>query len=500
MEFGRLRAFFWPIHRQELRQYLPIFVVTLLLGINYHILRNLKYSLLVLAPDAGAEAIPFVQLWGLAPAALVMTYLLSRLCRRLTEGQVFYATVMGFLIFFALFTYVLYPLREQLEPKGAVIWMQSHLSPRLSGFIAIIRHWPLSLFYVASELWKVSVLAVLFWGFVNAKVRFSQAQRFYGPLVLATSLAGIAGGSINRFFPKWHWVQNIGTGVDPWHRSITAMMLVVIGVGLLAMFVFRYLERHSPRELVDGGQEGARRSWNFSVKEALRCLSRSPYLLSLGFIVAAEYTAFSLAEIMWKDRLRIYFPDPGDFNAFTGSVVVWANILSVAVSALLSGGLINRLGWRVAAIIGPVILLATSVAFYLFVVFPEAPIMRQVASLFSGASPLAVAVFLGGVHNCLCRVAKTCLVDPTKELAFVPLDQSTKIQGKAIIDGIGVHAGRAGGALVQHILLIFVPTVAAGAPIAGVIVIAIGLLWMRSVSFVGKKYGEITRERAATAS
>jgi ATP:ADP antiporter, AAA family len=488
-EFGRLRAFFWPIYTSELRQYIPIFLVALLLGVNYHILRNLKYGLLVLAPSAGAEAIPFVQLWGLVPGALLMTWLLAVLCRRLSQNQVFYITTAGFLIFFAAFQFFLYPMRERLEPTGLVEWLSAHLPPQLTGFVAIVRHWVISLFYVLAELWKVSILAVLFWGFVNTSLPLSKATRFYGPLMLASSLAGLLGGLVANWFPRAQWVQRVGIGDSPWQRTLSVMILLVIAVGVIAIVMFRYLERGNPPVAVTPRQE--KEIKGFSMREAFATLFRSPYLLALGLIGAVEYVAFGLGEILWKDQLKNHFPDPCQFTAYTGAVILWASILSALGSAVLSGGMINRLGWRKTAMMPPFILLICSLAFYAFVLFPQASFTVKSAALF-GSTPLAAAVFLGGVHNCLCRVAKNILWDPVKELAFVPLDTQTQLKGKAIIDGIGTHAGRAGGALVQQILLLGFSTVIAGAAVSLIVITVASLMWVKSASYVGKKY----RQRA----
>lgn len=481
-EFGRMRSFFWPIYSTELRQYIPIFLMTLFLSFNYHILRNLKYGLLVLAPSAGAEAIPFVQLWGLVPGAFLMTWVLAKLCRKLSQDKIFYLMTAGFLVFFGVFQFVLYPLREILEPTAVVEWLEVHLPSSMSGFIAIIRHWVISFFYVAAELWKVSIVAVIFWGYLNTHLSLDKASRFYGPLMVATSMAGIIGGYLTSWLPKAEWVQQIGIGEGSWERTLSVMMVIVIVVGAVAMILFRYLHRH------DLGESGVPKSEakisGFSVREAFRSLIQSRYLLSLGIIVAVEYIMFGLAEILWQDQLKAYCADPGQFTMLTGRVIFWSSILSLGGGAVLSGGLIRKVGWRYTAMITPIVVLVVSLAFYLFVLFPHASCMSWVAACF-GATPLTAAVFLGGVHNCLSRVAKSIFTDPTKELAFVPLDKQAQLKGKAIIDGIGMHAGRAGGALIQHLLLLGFSTVAGGAFLSFLVVVGSSFLWFNSVSYLG---------------
>ena len=39
-EFGKLRNFFWPIHRDELKLFLPLLIMYFLICLNYSILRT----------------------------------------------------------------------------------------------------------------------------------------------------------------------------------------------------------------------------------------------------------------------------------------------------------------------------------------------------------------------------------------------------------------------------------------------------------------------------
>ncbi|MBU6446351.1 MAG: AAA family ATPase, partial [Verrucomicrobia bacterium] len=73
--FGKWRSFFWPIHRHELKKFLPMFFVFFLIALNYNVLRSYKDSIVITAAQSGAEAIPFIKLWAVLPSAILFTLL-----------------------------------------------------------------------------------------------------------------------------------------------------------------------------------------------------------------------------------------------------------------------------------------------------------------------------------------------------------------------------------------------------------------------------------------
>ena len=105
-----------------------------------------------------------------------------------------------------------------------------------------------------------------------------------------------------------------------------------------------------------------------------------------------------------------------------------------------------------------------------------------------GTNPVAAATFLGAGIVLTSKAIKYSLFDPTKEMAYIPLDHELKTKGKAAVDVIGGRAGKAGGAFVQSMLLIAFAAkdVIVLAPIAFGFFIAVCLLWIFSVNILGK--------------
>src|SRR5271156_6910396 len=112
--FSRIRAYLWPIYRHELKKFVPMLLIFFLVGFNYSLLRATKDSLVVTAPSSGAEALPFLKVWAIVPCALLFTFIFTRVSNHLSRERVFYAMMSIFVVFFLIFTFLLFPFQEQL--------------------------------------------------------------------------------------------------------------------------------------------------------------------------------------------------------------------------------------------------------------------------------------------------------------------------------------------------------------------------------------------------
>jgi AAA family ATP:ADP antiporter len=111
-------------------------------------------------------------------------------------------------------------------------------------------------------------------------------------------------------------------------------------------------------------------------------------------------------------------------------------------------------------------------------------------------TPVAAASFLGAGIIILSKGIKYGLFDPTKEMAYIPLDDELKTKGKAAVDVIGGRAGKAGGAFVQSNLQIMLAAtalssganiVSATAPYAFIVFAVVAVLWLYAVKGLSKK-------------
>ena len=70
-----------------------------------------------------------------------------------------------------------------------------------------------------------------------------------------------------------------------------------------------------------------------------------------------------------------------------------------------------------------------------------------------GLTPLMAAVYAGMAQNILGKGTKYAMFDPSREMAYIPIDQEMKIKGKAAIDVVGGRMGKSGGGWIQMALI-----------------------------------------------
>lgn len=483
VEFSGWRAYFWPVHRYELKKLLPLLLILFLISFDYNVLRTLKDTLVVTAKKSGAEVIPFIKVWVMFPGSIFMTWLFTRLSNRLSREAVFYVMVGLFIGYFAAFAAFLYPHREELHPHAFADSLQAVLPLGLKGFIAMIRNWTFTSFYVMSELWGNIVMFVLFWGFANQITKIGEARRFYAILGVATNASGIIAGELSVLASQ-------GVGESAWESSMTVLITMVTIAGLLSLVVFRWMNCYVlQEEILEEKKEQAVRG-RISMRENFAYLFNSRYLLNIAVIVIAYNIVINLVEVLWKHQVRELYPDPSAFNLYMNQVMVWIGVIATFASLMVTGNVIRLFGWTFTAMLTPVILLITSVGFFGFFFFQD--YLYEFAVSLTGMAPLAIVVFFGTLQNCLSRGAKYTIYDATKEMSFVPLSSQCKIKGKAAIDGVCNRLGKSGGSFIHQSLLIVFSTLTASAPYVALILFGVIAAWMGSVSSLGRQFNALS--------
>lgn len=488
MEFGKWRSFFWPIHRWELKKFIPMFFMFFLISFNYNALRACKDSLVVTAPQSGAEAIPFIKVWAILPGALLLTYLFTRLANRFSREKVFYIFMCLFLGFFLLFTFVLFPSQEYIHPNALADKLQNILPEGFKGLIAMFRNWTFTLFYVMSELWGTAILSVLFWGFANDVTTVGEARRYYGLLMIGANIAGILSGQASVLLSGTNFFPHLPYGKCSWDQSILFLNCLVIVAGVATIAIYRWLNHHVIRPTAQ--REEPQEKIKMSMRKNFAYLLKSKYLLCISLIVLTYNVAINLIEVVWKNQIKELYPNPSDYNVYMGEVMTLMGVIAT-ITAFLTVYAMRRFSWTFNALIPAVIMLLTGVAFFLFVLFPDSG-LNWVAAMI-GSTPLMLSVAIGGLQNCLGRASKYTIFDATKEIAFVPLNNESKQKGKAAIDGVGSRLGKSGGSVIHQSLLLIFSTVAASTPYVAVIFFVVVVVWIFSAVSLGKQFDSLTK-------
>ncbi|WP_263080893.1 NTP/NDP exchange transporter [Endozoicomonas sp. Mp262] len=483
--FGKWRSRLWPVHRYELKKVIPMVLIFFLVLFNYQILRDMKDTLVVTSQGSGAEIIPFLKFWGVLPGAIFFVMFYMKLSNHLDKKTLFYTAIAPFTAFFTLFP-VIYAFRDALHPTILADQLQAVLPQGFMGLIAIFRNWTCSLFYIMAELWGSVALSLLFWGFANDTHRISESKRFYPLFGLLGNLSLPAAGAIIILAGQFR--DNVAPGVDPWQITLNWLMAAVVAGTLAIMALYWWMHRNvftDPRFINTEPHRKKKKRPQMGMLASIKYLASSRYLCLLAILIAGYGFSINLIEVTWKNQLKLQYPDPSSYLEFMGIFTSITGIATIFMMLFVGGNIIRSFGWTPAALFTPIVLLITGTGFFLCVLGFDS--INGLVAMF-GTTPLMMAVVLGLIQNVMSKSSKYSLFDPTKEMAYIPLDEEQKVKGKAALDVIGARMGKSGGSLVQQGLILIFGTVSAITPYLGGVLLVVILAWCFAAYSLGHKF------------
>lgn len=451
--------------------FFQMFALVALLNVNYALLRSARNAIAVADLGGGAGMIPWFELLGTMPGAVLMTLALSWMLNRFPIQKVFFATLTLFVSFFLFFVLAIHPFLPAWE--GVIAgwsWLPGRLM--LAQFLPQLVS---MLFFVMAELWKIALFTVLFWGMVNQHIPMEKAKVYYAPLMLGSSLGTILAGPVISFCTA-DAISN-----RSWSVSLILMMGMLACFSAVIALLFQKLSRSlSSFEKTRPLEEKK----TVSIWEGVKICLQSPYLLLLAWVTIADYVAYALGEVVFLDLLRQKFPDPREYCDYMGKLSLWSGILTAFSALVITPYLLRKCRWVVASLVTPICLLVTEGAFFFALWQP------------SLKGQLELFVLLGTLFFCLVRAAKYTLFDTSKEISFLLLPPLEKMQGKLVVDGMCARLGRGGGSLLSLVLIQMAGGVLATVPAAGAIALAIA----GSCVLATSRLGALVEKRAAKRS
>lgn len=458
-------------------------MISFLIAFNYYIVRALKDALLITADHAGAATIPFVKVWLLIPASCLFAVGFAWLSNRFSLRTAFTMIFSFFLFSFALFGFVLFPFREALHPHLLAHQMTEFLPIGWHPLAAVFEYWTYTYFYIMAEHWSPIVYSVLFWGFANEITQLNTARNYYPWLTLAGTVAAIVAGPIAIYLSKDTFNPHFPFGTTAWEQSLYSLTFLILtcGIGTIALF-WVICPKKMQMDLGKGKPK-------LSLWQSLKYLVESPELLLIAVISLSYNTMINFSEVIWKEEALKLYSSPSAFNTYMSSMMLVTGLLSTFITLFITRFALKYWGWARSAAVTPFIALVSGSVFFAILAMKE----RGVLLLDSG-SFLTLSVFLGSCHICLSCSGKYTLFDTTKELAFIPLDSSKKLYGKAAIDGVGSRVGKAGSSLIIQGMLIILPSLSACTPFIGVFLVVSLLFCLRAIFILGNKISQKERE------
>jgi len=150
----------------------------------------------------------------------------------------------------------------------------------------------------------------------------------------------------------------------------------------------------------------------------------------------------NFTEVLWKTSLVRCFPDVDSYQRFLGWFSTALGLAVFAVS-LVAPAALRVLGWHASALTVPAVMGVLALPFF-----------WAAAARVDGPSCSRIAVIAGAVHNLASKSLKFTLFDPTKNMAYLPLQPEVRGAGQAAIDVLGGRLGKSSAALLQQLVII----------------------------------------------
>ncbi len=484
-DFGKIRSFLWPIHGHEIKKFLPLNLMMFFILFNYTILRNMKDSLVI--TTSGPEIIPFLKTFVILPFSVVIVTFYAKLSNTLSQQKVFYIILSSFIGFYIVYSAFIYPNKDALHMSAEKLRLLQANYPNFQHLFAVAANWSSSLFYLFAELWGATILGLMFWQFANEITNTKEAARFYAMFNLISHLALIVAGHVLQVMCAF---ANGCNENDPWNIVLNRT-IILIGISSLMIFTIHYWmhksvltdpKHYTPKELPVVKEKKQQRSIIESFKE----IAKSKYLIYIAILVVSYGAVMNLTGIMWKKQVLMLYPTQIEYTMFTAKIISYLGWSTIIITFLFKG-LITKIGWYRTSMITPIVIACTAIPFFVFMFCNSN--MNCLHSMLPGGA-LTIAVSLGAIQQILGKTFKYCIFDPTKEMAYIPLEKELRQKGKAAIDVTGYSLAKASGGYIAGTLLVITATndIMVLSPYLAIMVIVIIFVWINAVKKLNLLY------------
>lgn len=492
-EFSKFQALVFPIHKYELKKFLPMSFLMFFILFVYTLVRDLKdvfvqYQTHVwlkngqLDTEASSQLISALKLWYVLPFAFLAVMLFTVLINKFGSKKTFYIIVSSFMVFYAIFGFFLYPNLDHLMMSPEQITeMLSGVPNFFWTFLTCFANWPITLFYIFSEIWGTMAISSLFWQFANATTMKNETKRFFGLFSLIGNIGVVIAGLTIKNALKDYSKQNV-----------MILMLSVIFCGALVLATYLYINKKvlTDPTLFDPSQVKEKKKKTkekVGVMDGIKFLFTNTYLLLVAVLVVGYGIAVNFAEIVLKTQMRATF-NPIEYKNMQGNISIFTGIFTIVIT-IFAANVLRRCKWKISAAVTPAIFLLLGSIFFVLTLYN-----KFVSPTIFGFSAIMLAIWFGVIQDALVKSVKYCLFDSTKSMAYIPLDEDTRTKGQAAVEVIGGRAGKAGASLIQQIMFGILPGIMNHVVTIAAIFAVTVVAWIASVFHLSPKYENAVEE------
>ena len=290
-EFSTIRGMIFPIHKHELRKFLPMAAMFILISFCYALTRSLKDMNMMQA--VSATAIYWLKGVAITPSMIFFTLLYGKISRSTGRDGRFNAVMIYFLSFFLISLFVLLPHKEHLQLTSLADMLIVKF-PQFRGLWEAICYWPISLFYIHAEAWGTFAISVVYWTFVNEITAVQQAKRFYSFLSMFAAIGSIVAG----FVLKLEIVSaNFNQGLS---------FVVVAIVLILVLYNYFTADIKANPAYYQVEQKTKKIKVKMSFLQSVKFLAQSRYLILIAILVIGYGLVIALFEAVQKAQIQQY--------------------------------------------------------------------------------------------------------------------------------------------------------------------------------------------------
>ena len=491
---SKLYMALFPIHTKELPKFLPMAGLIFLTIFSFTMLRNTKDALLLSAPGVVAASLPWAKACIVLPVSILFSMLYVKLKNTYDFEKAYYFVMGGFVSFFALFEFVLFPYKDIIHPSTELInIMQSSIHPVFHNFLGLLGVWSFTMYYVMSELWGTYSLSVLFWQFANDNVSTEESKRFYPLFIMVGNIALLLLSYLLDYISS-----NYSGGAE-----IDLINYTVMVAGMSMMLLFKYININvlTNPEFMPTSTKKKKKKQKLSIMDSIKELSQSRYIMYVAILVLSYGVMINIFETVWKEQLRASLMVDGVVNRSAllskmSQYTFYTGIFTIVLN-YLSKDTVRVFGWLTGAAITPIV---CTIASLLFMLYTANSALLDPTMVAMGLSSSFAVVF--GMYGVIfTKSSKYAFFDPTKEMSFIPISDNLRTSGKAAVDGVGARLGKSGGGLLQMIISSIV-TIATGqavtaieiAPYLIIILALLGFAWLSSVINLSSLYAKAVED------
>jgi ATP:ADP antiporter, AAA family len=456
---------------------------------NQSVLRVLKDAIVV--SRINAEVTDFIKLYCVLPCAASFVVLYNKMADSMPYTKVYYSIVSAFLCFFLLFAFVIYPNAAAWHTSADLQASLIKNYPSFKWYFLFLCNWSYTIFYIFAELWPDVAYVFMFWQLANRITETSEAKQFYPALAFFGNFSLVLiGFLVTRLSCPSCWIYEFFPGGANEITLVKICVSIVAIAGLLSMYLVHII---SVRLIGDPNlyHLPPAQGQKMTMLESFRYVARSKYLWLIVICSTAFYCGMNLVEALWKAKIKQLYPTVEGYSRITSLCVIWTGVVTMTMS-IASKVLMEKMRLKSLLLIAPTIMSLSGMAFFFVSNLP--PNSRLLPIGWVGLSALHLAVIAGAVQNVLAKGVKYSIWDTSKEMLYIPLDQTIKTKGKAAADLIGSKFGKSAGSLVRVGLLSYFHSSSYDsiAPVMTVMFVCVSLAWIWGSLSISKEYHKMT--------